>query len=143
VETVQATTRDLGVPPAEVQDALKYVVGRVGQEAPTLEEAMAELQHRWGGVYEANLEAALCFARALPQSLRNDLDATGFGNDPGLVERFATWGKPMLAAQREIARIQGDRDHPANATGHRDHQRARGQLRDLYRTAYGSRPVDL
>lgn len=130
-------------------------IGAQGQESQ--EEAVSTLQTDWGQAFESKMnDAKNALTTYGGDSLVDELNATGMGNNVALIRAFAEIGKGLsenpamnlgdqrnaqttpAEAREQINEIIGNPAHPYNDDSHPNHGTEVNRVSKLYQTVYGT-----
>ena len=127
------------------------------QASSSQQEAMAGMEKaiktEWGNAYDEKVKLAQAtFAKFGDENSAQFLEQTGLGNHPAMLKMFAKIGEAIgedtlidgepsvsvtpAEAKRQIAKIQGDREHPYHKAEHPQHGDAVKEMHRLYEAAY-------
>lgn len=168
-QELATTLHKHGIPRAAVGDLLalhqKVIEGAGAAFKTSLEEGMVALKREHGDQFDARMAAAGRLAKAVfktPEELAL-VEAAGLGNHPGFLgvlmrlaplaeqdssfvaemNRASATGQTADSVRAELGKIMGDPAHPMHQGWKRRDPTVLTHVDGLYRSVYGSEPVEI
>ncbi len=139
-EEVQVEAREilrgLGAPDDYIT-GLVTEYSKLGSRVYSSEDAITEINKRWGNEAAARLDDALLVIDEGGPDLAKFMNRhPEIGNSPDVISWLSERGREIREARAAIEAIQEDETHPYHNTGHPRHAKALKEMETLFQTGY-------